>query len=100
MASGLCSALGPSSAIDPTSLPSAACTYGNVQLVGGTTPYDGRVELCINNAWGTVCDDSWNSADATVVCRQLGYATTGCKYSTISTTLSSTYAYFIQFFMQ
>lgn len=49
------------------------CNETAIRLVGGPTPNQGRVEICLNGAWGTVCDDDFGSSEAMVICRQLGY---------------------------
>ena len=59
------------------------CRHGEVRLVNGTTLQEGRLEICINSNLSTVCSDKWGSADARVVCRQLGYNENGKVYNDI-----------------
>ena len=56
------------------STPFANCTTGEARLVPGddsSTTRSGRLELCLNNAWGTVCDTSFDDDDAAVACSQV-----------------------------
>ena len=54
-----------------------------MRLVNGSSAREGRVEVCMGGAYGSVCDDHWDSLDARVVCRQLGYNESGMSPSVI-----------------
>ena len=49
------------------------CSEGDVQLVDGRNEYEGRVEVCHDREWKTICDRMWREEEAKVVCRQLSY---------------------------
>ena len=52
----------------------------NIRLSNGEPDgSSGRVEVCLDGHWGTVCDDGWDINDATTVCRQLGYTDPGIQ---------------------
>ena len=69
--------------VDTVFLTDLVCPSGDIRLVGGSVADEGRVELCLNNAWGTICDDGFDVNDANVICRQLGYPDHG-KYNYVA----------------
>lgn len=44
-----------------------------MRLVGGEGPHEGRVEIFLNNAWGTICDDFFTEFEGALVCKLLNY---------------------------
>ena len=55
----------------------SGCVDGDVRLVSGADSNEGRVEICFDDEWGTVCDEMWDDTDAAVVCSQLRLRYTG-----------------------
>ena len=52
-----------------------------MRLVGANSSSEGRVEVCYNGSFHSVCDDFWDALNAQVVCRQLGFASSLGKYA-------------------
>ena len=72
------------------------CEDADINLAHDTyvTSYGGIVQVCINNTLGYVCDENWTVADATVVCRQLGYSTIGNKAMALANYTNLTVLFF------
>ena len=53
----------------------AAQAQGDLRLIfnGEVKSQSGRVEIFLEDSWGTICDPGQGSVAPTVVCRQLGY---------------------------
>ena len=47
------------------------CSSDDARLVGGSGPHEGRLEVCYNGKWSSVC--SISTDEAGMVCEQLGY---------------------------
>ena len=60
---------------------SVVCNNNGIRLIGIMNTVQGRVEVCYQGRWGTVCGYSWDFRDAMVACRQLNH-TSKCKKAT------------------
>ena len=58
------------------------CEEGDLRLAEGSINH-GRVEICVNETWGTICSTNWGQSETTVACRQLGFSENGTIYNVI-----------------
>lgn len=42
----------------------------------------GRVEMCLDTEFQSICDNNWNNAEASVVCSELGFSKFGMSVET------------------
>ena len=76
----------PPSSLPPSlpSLPPAnnvSCANGEFRLADSSDPHQGRLEVCFNGHWGSVCQVGWTNIDALTVCSILGYTDSPRKHT-------------------
>ena len=72
--------------ISMTAIP---CASGDIRMVGFARGNDGRVDICIDGRWGSICDEGWSTVDAQVACTQLGFSSEGSCYHLHSKSFNS-----------
>ena len=68
---------------------STGCTDGALRFADGIIENEGRIEVCYDGVWGTICDDGWDTTDAHVVCQQMGHPELGMKQQIVLFSLNS-----------
>ena len=53
------------------------CQLRDIRLFGSDFHSMGRVEMCFDGYWKSVCRSSFDNVDASIVCGQLGYSKYG-----------------------
>lgn len=74
------------------------CTEGDLRLEGGVNNTQGRVEVCLNNAWGTICNSQFGTNEARVICHQLGFSNTSNVMLLLQKCIHRHYNYYISCF--
>ena len=70
-------------------------TDWELRLVNGGSSLEGRLEVCLNGVWGTICDQSWDDTDAGVACSQIGHSARGTNSTVCMLMLSITNTHII-----
>ena len=50
-----------------------------MRLADGVLAQEGRVEVCVNGVWGSICGTGWNTIDGYVLCKEAGFDDAGLK---------------------
>ena len=62
----------------------STCNDGDIRLVNGANELQGRIEICNNNVWGTLCSNYPSPSNSenfgNFICKQLGYQGTGIHF--------------------
>jgi hypothetical protein len=68
------------------------CSDGELRLAGTVTATTGRLEICHNRAWGTICNYAWGTTETQLACRLLGFHAYGINYWNYHVLLSYCFA--------